>query len=572
MGYSIPPGDYSLPPSIGVNVGAEVGKSIAAGITALGNRRRAERAEAKRLQQTQNAFKNELILKQNELKTQYFNSVEKAGYTDDPSKESELFDQFKLEIDTRAKAALDARMKMQFDADIDDDERIRLGGIVTDFKTYSEKSLAQMGAVIADADIVKDKDNVVVGDPMNGEQLGNILALQNINGAKAASFDPDAITSRTLKTKGNQNIISSTVKIPVNSTYFKNANKAGEGGANSIIQNGLLAGTIKEEEIGGKKFYVFQTDINVSNYSSKGGMDLVQEKVVPQSSDKVLEENKFINKSGSFNQNFVNQNPVVITEVEKDYNGTKTGYSNTVDYNIIDVGSMAFDKAFIAEMDSEYESVFGNPDVSQAQKQQYLIDIGIVENIKSIQALSPEEQKRKIMGAMNDNLWEGYFPAKYVSSGTGSQQIQKQLGTYNDKTKQFDLDETDQALLKSIQDQGIKNPTTGMLYQEGDSIYVIRTEKSRVIPKPSTSNDGGGKIDQYADFINMSDTQLIEALEAAPLSVTNRGTYLVAPNGDIVRNDGSASITNYPVIVKKGDDTKLFRDILRNASSQQRNK
>ena len=69
MGYSIPPGDYSLPPSIGVNVGADIGKSIAAGITAYGNRRRAERAEAKRLQQTQNAFKNELILRQNELKT-----------------------------------------------------------------------------------------------------------------------------------------------------------------------------------------------------------------------------------------------------------------------------------------------------------------------------------------------------------------------------------------------------------------------------------------------------------------------------------------------------------------------
>jgi len=568
MGYSIPPGDYSLPPSIGVNVGADIGKSIAAGITALGNRRRAERAEAKRLQATQNQFKNGLILQQNELKTGYFTSLEKAGITDDPDKENELFDQFKTEVDTRARAALDARMKMQFDADIDDDERIRLGQIVNDFKSYSEKSLAQMGGLIADAGIVKDKDHVVVGDPMNGEQLGNILALQNINGAAAASFDPNAITSRQLTTRGNQNIVTSTVKIPVNSTYFEDANKAGEGGANSIIQNGLSAGTIKEEEINGEKFYVFKTDINVSNYSSKGGMDLVQEKLPIQSSDQVLQENKFISKQGSINQNFVNQNPVVIAEVEKDSNGNPTGYSNTIDYNIVDVGSMTFDKAYIAELDAEYESVFANPDVSQAQKQQYLIDIGIVENIKSIQALDPELQKKRVMAAMNENIWEGYFPAKYVSSGTGSQQIQKQLGVLNKKTGEFDLDETDQLLLKSIQDQGIKNPVTGELYQKGDSIYVIRTEKSRVTPKPG----GDGAIDQYADFMTMSDTDLIESLELAPLSVTGRGTFYIRENGDLVRNTGGDDSSDFPVIVKKGGNMKKFKDILRNASAQQRNK
>ena len=496
MGYSIPPGDYSLPP-MQVNVAADLGKSLAAQITAIGNIRRQQRAEAKRLQATQNAFKNNLILQQNELKTGYFGSLEKAGITNDPDKENELFDQFQLEVDTRARAALDARMKMQFDADIDDDERIRLGKIVNDFKSYSEKSLAQMGGLIADATIVKDKDNVVVGDPMNGEQLGNILALQNINGAAAASFDPNAITSRQLTTKGNQNIVTSTVKIPANSTYFEDANKAGEGGANSIIQNGLSAGTIKEEEINGEKFYVFKTDINVSNYSSKGGMDLVQKKLPVQSSDQILQENKFINKQGSFNQNFVNQNPVVIAEVEKDSNGNPTGYSNTVDYNIVDVGAMTFDKAYIAELDSEYESIFNNPEVSQAQKQQYLIDIGVVENIRSIQKKTPEQQKKQIMDAMGDNIWEGYFPEKYVSSGNGSQQIQKQLGTLNKKTGKFDLDEADKALLKSIQDQGIKNPLTGELYQEGESIYVIRTEKSRVTPKDDEDGGEGTEGQQY---------------------------------------------------------------------------
>ncbi len=158
---------------------------------------------------------------------------------------------------------------------------------------------------------------------------------------------------------------------------------------------------------------------------------------------------------------------------------------------------MTFDKAYIAELDAEYESVFANPDVSQAQKQQYLIDIGVVENIKSIQALDPDAQKTKIMSAMNENIWEGYFPDKYVSSGSGAQQIQKQLGTYNEETKEYDLSETDRLLLKSIQDEGIKNPVTGELYQEGDSIYVIRTEKSRVIPKSDDSPNPGTESQQY---------------------------------------------------------------------------
>jgi hypothetical protein len=158
---------------------------------------------------------------------------------------------------------------------------------------------------------------------------------------------------------------------------------------------------------------------------------------------------------------------------------------------------MTFDKAYIAELDSEYESIFNNPEVSQAQKQQYLIDIGVVENIRSIQKKTPEQQKKQIMDAMGDNIWEGYFPEKYVSSGNGSQQIQKQLGTLNKKTGKFDLDEADKALLKSIQDQGIKNPLTGELYQEGESIYVIRTEKSRVTPKDDEDGGEGTEGQQY---------------------------------------------------------------------------
>ena len=495
MGYSIPPGDYSSAP-MQINVGAQLGKTFAQAFTAYGNIKRQDRAEAKRLKATQNQFKNQLILQQNELKTGYYDSLAKAGISDDPEKENELYDQFKLEVDTRAKSALDARMKMQFDADLSDEERMRLGGVVNDFKSYSEKSLQQMGGLLSDADIVTSLDHVVVGDPMNGEQLGYILALQNLNGAKAASFDPRAITSRNLNTKGNQNVVTSTVKIPANSQYFDAANAAGEGGANSIIQNGLLAGKIKEEKIGGELFYVFNTDINVSNYSSKGGMDLVQEKLQIQDSNTVLQDNNFLNKQGSFNQAFVNQNEVITTEVELDSNEVKTGYQKTVSFNIVDVGAMTEDKAYVAELDSEYESTFNNPNVSQAQKQQYLIDIGVVQNIRSLQKMTPAAQKKIILEAMGDNLWEGYFPEKYVSSGSGAQQIQMQLGA-EDKDGNMVLTEQERLLLKSARDQDLKNPVTGKLYEEGESIYVIRSESSRVIPKTEEGGGEGTEDQQY---------------------------------------------------------------------------
>ena len=47
MGYSIPSGDYSLPP-LQVNFGAELGKSFGAGLANLGAIKRKEQAESRR--------------------------------------------------------------------------------------------------------------------------------------------------------------------------------------------------------------------------------------------------------------------------------------------------------------------------------------------------------------------------------------------------------------------------------------------------------------------------------------------------------------------------------------------
>ena len=150
MGYTIPPPDYTLPP-MQINVGQEIGKTMGAALAQYGRMKQQERKDAEKLKQTQNAFKNQLLIQQNELKTGFFKNLETAGYIDDPTKSNELFDQFSQEIDIRAKAALKARMAMEFDMDLSDEDRATYAKTVADFKDYSENSLQQIGGLIADA-------------------------------------------------------------------------------------------------------------------------------------------------------------------------------------------------------------------------------------------------------------------------------------------------------------------------------------------------------------------------------------------------------------------------------------
>ena len=122
MGYSIPSGDYSLPP-LQVNVGAEIGRSIGAGLAAAGARRQKERDDAKRLKATQNAFKNTLVLNSTKLKTDFINNAADQGYVDDVNQGDQLIDQWKEQIKIKSLAAIDARMKMEFDQDLSDEDR-----------------------------------------------------------------------------------------------------------------------------------------------------------------------------------------------------------------------------------------------------------------------------------------------------------------------------------------------------------------------------------------------------------------------------------------------------------------
>jgi len=479
MGYSIPPPDFTLPP-MQINVGAEIGKSFGEALREYGRIKRQERKDAEKLLQTQNAFKNQILINQQEAKTKFFKSVEAAGIYD-TDKENELFDQFKVVVNNKAKAALDARMAMEFGKDLSDEDRAAYAKTVADFKTYSSDSMTQMGSLIADIDTMRDMNNIVVGDPVNGEQLVNTISLSNLSGQASTQFGDGAITSRNLIEKNGKNVISSVVKIPANSQYLKNINGQTGDGATALLKAGIEAGNIKEEVIDGKSYMVFKNDINISNYSLKGGMDLVQEKLSPPKPNDVLTENGFLDKKGSWNTQFISKEPIITQEIEKDSFGKNTGYEKKVEFQIVDVNKMQTDPAFGVEINAEYSRVFENPSTSKAQRQHYLLENKSMLGVDQLAEIPTELSKQKVVNAMAYNMFDGYFKSQYDSEGDQQQNIQMQLGTKNDKGE-WVLTDQEKAILKAAQEAGIKNPATpggAELYKEGDTIYLTRQETTR---------------------------------------------------------------------------------------------
>ena len=107
------------------------------------------------------------------------------------------------------------------------------------------------------------------------------------------------------------------------------------------------------------------------------------------------------------------------------------------------------------------------------------------------------------------------------------------------------------------------NPLTSQNYKEGDTIYLIKDQTTR---QDDGKGEDGGSIDQYAAFLQMTDAELMKALESAPLSVTSRGTFEVI--GDkLLRNDGSTLTSDFPQVTMPA-----FRAMLRKASATERNK
>lgn len=545
MGYTIPSGDYSLPP-LQVNVGAELGKSFGSALAAYGARKDKERKEAAQLLKDQDATKNTIAINQAEALRKFGSDLQAKGVP------QILIEQYQARATQKGRAAMQAQLDMEFGQDMTDEQRMQNATIVSDVTNYTTSTLTQMGALASDLDVVNDTDYVVYGDDTNGEQLANTFGL---NAFKGSMISPDAIINGNLTGEGNINDIGSTVSIPVNSPYWDTAKSAGGTTIMDQVKKGLSLtnGRVKEQEIEGKKYYTFTTDVNLNNYESSGGVDLVQKKLPTLKSDKTFQAIKVMDETGAWSKTYVDPNSVTTSNQQLDDNGVPTGYRVTKSYNIVDVNKIIGSKPYQDEIKAEYDAVFNSnatPPVSRFVQQNYLRRIGssLDMNSEEWKNSRPEDRRDAVMSDITEKLWENYFPPSKNKQGDGASQEQMIL----------DKDTPIEILSKA---KSMVNPLTSKNYKEGDTIYLIKDQKTR-----QDNGEGSNSIDQYSAFLQMTDTELMKALESAPLNVTSRGTFQVI--GDkLLRNDGSELTSNFPQV-----SMPAFRAMLRKASATERNK
>lgn len=378
MGYTIPSGDYSLPP-LQVNVGAELGRSFGSALAAYGARRDKERKEAAQLLKDQDATKNTIAINQAEALRKFGSDLQAKGVP------QILIEQYQARAAQKGKDAMQAQLDMEFGQDMTDEQRMQNATIVAGVTNYTTSTLTQMGALASDLDVVNDTDYVVYGDDTNGEQLANTFGL---NAFKGSMISPDAIINGNLTGEGNINDIGSTVSIPVNSPYWDTAKSAGGTTVMDQVEKGLSLtnGRVTEQEIEGKKYYTFTTDVNLNNYESAGGVDLVQKKIPTLKSDKTLQTIRAMDETGAWSKAYVDQNPVTTSNLQVDEKGVPTGYKITKSYNIVDVNKIIGSKPYQDEIKAEYDAVFNSnstPPVSKFLQQNYLRQIGSSLNINS---------------------------------------------------------------------------------------------------------------------------------------------------------------------------------------------
>ncbi|WP_286931155.1 hypothetical protein [Marinobacter sp.] len=529
MGYTIPSGDYSLPP-LQVSVGAELGKSFGSALAAYGARRDKERKEAQELLDTQNALRNTIAIKQAELKTAFDASLKLAGV----EKGSSLFDQYQEVIKQKGQQAMEAQMNMNFATDITDEQRAEYANSISSFKSYAQSSLTQMGRLIADVDNLNNSKYIVVGNAKNGEQLVNRIALGAIGDVNEEVYGAGVIVDKKLTEQNGSNIVSSTVKIPTNSKFFKQVANGGGKGIYDQLQAGLSNGKIVEKD----GYYVFKNTIDVSNYESRGGMDYLQEKIDGVKANEFLMNAKVLDKNAAFTHL---SKPFITSGNELNIDGEKTGYYVTNETEIVDLAASTTSKEFRDQLDAEYDRVFKSGS-SVSQMQDYLYSIGIVDDITGDewQNLSVAKRKQKINNALTEHLFEGRF-AGLANPSEKVNQVAVVLKEGDEKSEQ---------ILAAAIEQGIQNPlNNNQPYKMGDTIYI---KESQVRDKRKDV-DSSEVLSLYKILQDKGEANVKKQLVNVPINIKGRGKFLVDKSGQFRLVSGS-NPRLYPIV----SDTNFF--------------
>jgi len=482
MGYTIPSGDYSLPP-LQVNVGAELGKSFGSALVAYGARKDKERKEAAQLLKDQDATKNTIAIAQAEAQRKFGSDLDKKGVP------QILIEQYQARASQKGRAAMQAQLDMSFGQEMTDEERMQNAKIVTDVTSYTENTLTQIGAFGSDIDLVNNTDYVVYGDDTNGEQLANTLGLNAFKGSMIAK---DAIINANLTGEGNINDVGSTVSIPVDSPFWDTTKSEGGTTIMDQIKKGLDAehGRITQQEINGKQYYTFTQDVNLNNYESAGGVDLVQKRLTILESDKTFQEASLMDETGAWSETYKNPNIITTSNFEVDEDNKPTGYKVTKNYSFLDVNKMIASKPFQDGIKAEYDAVFNSnaiPPISRFIQQNYLRQIGssLDMNSKEWKNARPEDRRDAVMSDITEKLWKNYFPPSKNNQGDGDSQEQMVL----DKDTPIEI---------LTQAKSMVNPLTSQNYKEGDTVYLMKNQRTRIDEENTGGDDDkNGKRNIY---------------------------------------------------------------------------
>ena len=475
MGYKIPRPDFTLPPS-NFNVAFEASKGVARGIQQYAQYRKESQEKAEKLAQAELEFKNNIMINQAKtLGTWTETAKKKLGA------ESEMFKQFQGIVKDKAKNAMAASVAMRFDKNLSDEQRAEYAQVVADFDTYTASSMEQLGGIIADYEAYMDpsnmKNQVVVGNPLNGERFFNEVMLSNLGGNGPAQFGLGVENfNRTVEAEGTNNIIKSRVTIPVNHPLIAKHKEYIEAG---IAEGGKYNfGNIKVED----GMYVFSSTINAGAYASKNGFDFVVDVQPMMDGSKVMRDVGFLNKDNGVIDSNMYQTPYIVQEKLKTSDGKDTGKIEIKTQEIINISNLTSNGTYQDELDSEYAAIFDSGQ-SISQQAAYLErNLGIVTlpvdykekygSIEKFLAKSTEAEKRNFfkLHVQNEILEKSFHQTDRKEYADRKTTIQPATGK----------------LLEFLNNNNYVNEY-GDKYEEGQNVYMIETLKLENEPKESTS-------------------------------------------------------------------------------------
>lgn len=516
MGYKIPPPDFTMPPDT-FNVGEEVGKIFGEGLKDLGAILGKQKQQADDNIKAQDASKNEILRSQAKAKLDFKQSLKDQGIVDDDKEDPSLFDQFSNVLDTKADQALNATMALNFGSFNSDDKitldlgdgekeytRAQLTEFEAKFDSYADSGMKEFGNVTADAEKTTDPDFIVVGNTENGEQLNNTLMLQAMNqtGNDASAFGEGAILTKELSEKDGENSVSTTIKIPVNSEWIKNADNNSNGSISKQIGaaiSGPGGAIAKETGDDGKEYYVFKNNINVSTYGQPGGQDYTYEAISLLDPETTLTEVGAM-ADGGWDAKYKSLD--VISDVKDSGEGMQT----TTNYNLIDVGNIYQDPAYQAKIYDTYETIFTDESVgySDAQRDRYLDELGLPQSWAEISKMSPEAAKNLIGTQMMRTQVNGYF----TSEGKPTSSPTDRLVTVK----------SGDALYEQVKNNpDMLDPFTGELYADqikaGESIQVYAQVSQSTKKKSEDSVNVSDMEQRFSNLLN-NPSQLKQAAVA----------------------------------------------------------